>query len=127
MTESEIFDFLKSDMTWHKPTQSFSSSDNFFKILWNNALKDELKSANFINKQNNLKKFKFNNNDIKAFSVLGISVGLKWSKVQEKFKKLVKKFHPDMNAGNKKYEYKLKVITLAYTQLKNTYRTKIDT
>ena len=127
MTESEIFDFLKSDMTWHKPTQSFSSSDNFFKILWNNALKDELKSANFINKQNNLKKFKFNNNDIKAFSVLGISAGLKWSKVQEKFKKLVKKFHPDMNAGNKKYEDKLKVITLAYTQLKNTYRTKIDT
>ena len=127
MNESEIFDFLKSDMTWHKPTQGFSSSDNFFKILWNNALKDDLKSANFINKQNNLKKFKFNNNDIKAFSVLGISVGLKWSKVQEKFKKLVKKFHPDMNAGNKKYEDKLKVITLAYTQLKNTYRTKIDT
>ena len=127
MTESEIFDFLKSDMTWHKPTQSFSSSDNFFKILWNNALKDELKSTNFINKQNNLKKFKFNNNDIKAFSVLEISVGLKWSKVQAKFKKLVKKFHPDMNAGNKKYEDKLKVITLAYTQLKNTYRTKIDT
>ena len=127
MTESEIFDFLKSDMTWHKPTQSFSSSDNFFKILWNNALKDDVKSANFINRQNNLKKFKFNNNDIKAFSVLGISVGLKWSKVQEKFKKLVKKFHPDMNAGNKKYEDKLKIITLAYTQLKNTYRTKIDT
>ncbi len=127
MTESEIFDFLKSDITWHKPTQSFSSSDNFFKILWKNALKDEVNSANFINKQNNLKKFKFNNNDIKAFSVLGISVGLKWNKVQEKFKKLVKKFHPDMNAGNKKYEDKLKVITLAYTQLKNTYRTKIDT
>jgi hypothetical protein len=31
-----------------------------------------------------------------------------------------------MNAGNKKYEDKLKVITLAYTQLKNTYRAKID-
>ena len=27
-----------------------------------------------------------------------------------------------MNLGNKKYEDKLKVITLAYTQLKNTYR-----
>ena len=26
----QVFDFLKSDMTWHKPTQSFSSSDNFF-------------------------------------------------------------------------------------------------
>ena len=54
-------------------------------------------------------------------------IGLKWEKVQAKFKKLVKKFHPDKNAGNKKYEDKLKVITLAYTQLKNTYRAKIDT
>jgi curved DNA-binding protein CbpA len=51
---------------------------------------------------------------------------VKWTKVQEKFKKLVKKFHPDMNLGNKKYEEKLKIITLAYTQLKNTYRDKID-
>ena len=71
--------------------------------------------------------FKFTSNDIKAFSILGVSVGLKWEKIQEKFKKLVKKFHPDMNSGNKKYEEKLKLITLAYTQLKNTYRDKIDT
>ena len=42
MNDSQIYDFIKSDMTWHKPTQSFGSSDNFFKILWNNALKDEL-------------------------------------------------------------------------------------
>ena len=71
--------------------------------------------------------FKFNHNDIKAFEILGISVGLKWGEIQNKFKKLVKKFHPDINLGNKKYEEKLKVITLAYTQLKNTYKEKIDT
>ena len=126
MNEEQIFNFLKSDMTWHKPTQSFSSSDNFFKILWNNALKDDLKSKYFKIQKENFKNFNFDSNDIKAFNVLGLSVGLKWKKVQEKFKKLVKKFHPDMNAGNKKYEDKLKIITLAYTQLKNTYRTKID-
>ena len=127
MNEQQIFNFLKSDMTWHKPTQSFSSSDNFFKILWNNALNDEINSSYFKIENGHSNKFKFDSNDIKAFSILGISVGLKWKKIQEKFKKLVKKFHPDMNAGNKKYEDKLKVITLAYTQLKNTYRTKIDT
>ena len=32
-----------------------------------------------------------------------------------------------MNSGNKKFEDKLKSINLAYTQLKNTYREKIDT
>ena len=61
---------------------------------------------------------------MKAFGILGLSIGIKWENIKEKFKKLVKKYHPDMNAGNKKYEDKLKVITLAYTQLKNTYREK---
>ena len=124
MSDNEIYNFLKSDLTWHKPTMSFSSSDNFFKVLWNNALNEEKFNNKFL--MNGNSKLNFDQNDMKAFGILGISVGLKWEKVQEKFKKLVKKFHPDMNAGNKCFEDKLKVITLAYTQLKNTYRNKID-
>ena len=42
MNDDQVINFLKSDMIWHKPTQSFSSSDNFFKVLWNNTLRDEL-------------------------------------------------------------------------------------
>ncbi|REK50309.1 MAG: molecular chaperone DnaJ, partial [Proteobacteria bacterium] len=103
------------------------SSDNFFKVLWNDTLKDEMDKDKFKSDYNHMSKFKFDHKDIKAFSVLGVSVGLKWQKIQEKFKALVKKFHPDINAGNKKYEEKLKLITLAYTQLKNTYKEKIDT
>ena len=127
MDDQQIFDFIKSDLTWHKPTQSFSSSDNFFKVLWSNTLKDEFDKDKFRSDYNNMRQFKFDHKDIKAFGILGISVGLKWQKIQDKFKILVKKFHPDINAGNKKYEEKLKQITLAYTQLKNTYREKIDT
>ena len=126
MNDEQIYDFLKSEMTWHKPTQSFSSSDNFFKILWNNALKDENKKSMLNNSLNYMKQIKFDHKDIKAFSILEISVGLKWEKIQKKFKSLVKKFHPDMNLGNKKYEEKLKLITLAYSQLKKTYRAKND-
>ncbi len=126
MTDTQVIDFLKSDMTWHKPTQGFSSSDNFFKVLWNNALNDSFDDSKFKSHFEADKRFKFSSNDIKAFSILGISVGLKWDKIQQKFKKLVKKFHPDINSGDKTYEEKLKVITLAYTQLKNTYRNKID-
>ena len=127
MDDEQVMEFLKSDMVWHKPTQSFSSSDNFFKVLWNNALRDEIDKISFNNRFNTMNRFKFNNNDIKAFGILGIPVGLQWIKIQKKFKKLVKKFHPDMNSGNKKFEDKLKIITLAYTQLKNTYKDKIDT
>tara|TARA_A100001035_G_scaffold241431_1_gene207426 strand:+ start:138 stop:665 length:528 start_codon:yes stop_codon:yes gene_type:complete len=127
MNDNQIMDFLKSDMTWHKPTQSFSSSDNFFKVLWNNTLKDEFDNKKIKSDFNYMRQFKFDNKDIKAFEILGLSVGMKWMKIHEKFKTLVKKFHPDMNLGNKKYEEKLKLITLAYTQLKTTYREKIDT
>ena len=127
MNDDQIFSFLKSDMVWHKPTQSFSSSDNFFKVLWNNALKDELDRSKIKSQFDHMNQFSFDSNDIKAFSILGVSIGLKWEKIQNKFKTLVKKFHPDINLGNKKYEEKLKLITLAYTQLKNTYRKKIDT
>ena len=125
MNDEEVINFLKSDITWHKPTQGFSSSDNFFKVLWNNVLNEGFDDLKFKKHLNNDRNLKFNNNDIKAFAVLGISVGLKWDKIQQKFKKLVKKFHPDINAGDKSFEEKLKIITLAYTQLKNTYRQKI--
>ena len=96
-------------------------------MLWNNTLKDEFDNKKIKSDFNYMRQFKFDHKDIKAFEILGLSVGMKWMKIQEKFKTLVKKFHPDMNSGNKKYEEKLKLITLAYTQLKKTYREKIDT
>ena len=124
MDDKQINEFIKSDITWHKSTQSFSSSDNFFKVLWNNALNENLNKYKVNGQFDHINQFKFNHNDVKAFGILGLSIGIKWENIKEKFKKLVKKYHPDMNAGNKKYEDKLKVITLAYTQLKNTYREK---
>ena len=127
MTDNQVYDFIKSDLTWHKPTQSFSSSDNFFKVLWNNALKDEIKNSSLDPDMDTMRQFRFDHNDVKAFGIIGVNVGVRWESVQQKFKKLVKKFHPDMNSGNKKFEEKLKIVTLAYTQLKNTYRKKIDT
>jgi len=64
MNDTEIIEFIKADMTWHKPTQNFSAQDNFFKILWNNALKEDL-SKNGVSK--NLGKqshFNFSDKDI---------------------------------------------------------------
>ena len=125
MSESEIFRFLKSDLTWHKPTQSFGSADNFFNILWNDALNNEKSFfINNLNKNNDLNTKNFNNKDLQAFKVMELKIGTKWPNVHNKFKNLVKKYHPDMNAGNKSFENKLKDITLAYSQLKTTYKEK---
>ena len=122
MDDSEIVDFIKADMTWHKPTQNFSAQDNFFKILWNNALKEDLNKNGIDKNHAKIAQLNFSNKDLKAFDILGLDVTINWENIRSKFKKLVKKFHPDMNSGNRKFEEKLKVITLAYTQLKRALK-----
>ena len=118
MHQNEIEDFLKSDLTWHRPTQKFGSSDNFFNILWNNALNDKF---NFFKQEkdiNTLKDNKLSEKDKDAFIIMELEFTASWPIIQKKFKTLVKKFHPDRNAGDKKFENKLKKVTLAYTHLK---------
>ena len=122
MNDAEILEFIKSDMTWHKPTQNFSAQDNFFKILWNNALKEDLNKNGIDKNYAKIAQLNFSNKDLKAFDILGLDVTINWENIRSKFKKLVKKFHPDMNSGNRKFEEKLKVITLAYTQLKRALK-----
>ena len=41
-----------------------------------------------------MSQFKFDHNDIKAFGILGVSVGLKWEKIQRKFKATCQKISP---------------------------------
>ncbi len=119
MNDEEIEYFVKSDLTWHKPTKSFGSSENFFNILWNNALEDKLnifRSSSY----KNFKKTKLTSTDLDALDIMGLKHEAKWEEIQKKFKSLVKRYHPDKNAGSKKFEDKLKKITLAYSQLKKT-------
>ena len=58
--------------------------------------------------------------DKDALQVMELNEEVKWEQIHLKFKELVKKYHPDKNQGNKKFEDKLKKITLAYSQLKKT-------
>jgi hypothetical protein len=119
MDDQQIEYFIKSDLTWHKTTKGFSSSENFFNILWNNALEDKLnifKSSNF----KDFKKTNLTTTDRDALDIMDLKYDAKWEEIQKKFKTLVKKYHPDKNLGSKKFEDKLKKITLAYSQLKLT-------
>ena len=117
MSDNEITNFLKSDITWHRPTQKFGSPDNFFNILWNNALNDKFKIFKD-EKNKNINKVKLCKKDKDAFNIMELNFNADYMAVQRKFKILVKKFHPDRHAGNKVYEDKLKKITMAYSHLK---------
>ena len=123
MNDQEIEFFIKSDLTWHKSTKTFGSSDNFFNILWNNALEDKLNifsSSNF----KNFKKNQLSDKDRDALELMDLKLSSNWTEIHKQFRLLVKKYHPDKNHGNKKYEDKLKTITLAYTQLKKKFGKK---
>ena len=78
-------------MTWHKQTQSFSSSDNFFKILWNNALSDEVHKLKFKNQSHSMRQFKFDN-DIKALVFLVYLLVLDGKRSKRSLKNLLKNF-----------------------------------
>ena len=123
MSENEVENFLKSDITWHRPTQEFGSADNFFNILWNNALSDKFKFFNE-NKNNKVKTKKLSEKDKDAFVIMELEFNADWTTIQKRFKTLVKKFHPDKHSGSKIYEDKLKKITLAYSHLKMIMITK---
>ena len=118
MNQNEIENFLKSDVTWHRPTQRFGSSDNFFNILWNNALNDKFNFFKQEKNVHNLNGKKLSEKDIDAFKIMGLEFNASWPIIQKKFKTLVKRFHPDKNSGNKQFEDKLKRITLAYSHIK---------
>ena len=118
MSQLEIEIFLKSDLTWHRPTQKFGSADNFFNILWNNALSDKFNLFNGSKVYTNLRDKKLSEKDKDAFKIMGLESNVDWSSVQKKFKTLVKKYHPDRNSGSKQFEDKLKKVTLAYSHLK---------
>ena len=124
MSQKEIENFLKSDATWHRPTQKFGSLNNFFNILWNNALNDKFNLFNEKKTFNNTISKDLSKKDKEAFKIMNLGSEDDWNIIQKKFKALVKKFHPDKNFGNKMYEDELKKITLAYNHLRTLFKSK---
>ena len=85
MNDEQVEYFIKSDLTWHKPTKSFTSPDNFFKILWNNALEDKLNIFNSTNFKD-FKKTKISQTDKDALQAMELNDDAKWDQIQTKFK-----------------------------------------
>ena len=89
MNDEQVIEFIKSDMIWHKPTQSFSHQI-IFKILWNNALNDESQKFNNIESLDHIKKFRFTSQDFQAFTILDIPAGIEWKRLERSLKSLSK-------------------------------------
>src|SRR5947208_3997511 len=76
-----------------------------------NALKGVLETYPRINMQNTL--------DKDLYEILGVKKDASEKEIQRSFRKLAKKYHPDVNQGNKESEQKFKEVNLAYEVLKD--------
>lgn len=66
--------------------------------------------------------------EIEALAVLGLEPPVNWDDIKTRYKKLAKKYHPDMTGQDADAEEVLKKINISYTILKVSYRkyTELD-
>ncbi len=108
-TADEIYNEISKDATWHRPTskrsRSFRFQDNF------SFFKKEKKA--FKEKHTNLQE----DNIFIALSILDMQMPESIDILKKQYKKLVKKFHPDINKEKDK-EYIVKLNEAYATLLK---------
>ncbi|MBI3440293.1 MAG: J domain-containing protein [Proteobacteria bacterium] len=65
---------------------------------------------------------------MEALAVMNLVPPIGWEEVKARYKVLAKRYHPDINAGDKTAEEQIKKINLAYSILKLSYQnyTKLD-
>jgi DnaJ-like protein len=56
--------------------------------------------------------------EARALALLELKPPVSWADIKVRYKRLVKRFHPDANGGDKTAEERLKLINQAYTTLK---------
>ena len=124
MTQNEIERHIQLDTIGWRPTWNFSTTNlkfkNFEKLFFN--------YFDFFKKKKNGAKINKNNSLFKnALKILNINnKNITFQLVENKYKKLAKKYHPDKNKGDKKYEEKLKKINQAFEEIKKKLVTKLN-
>ena len=124
MTQREIEEHIRLDTIGWRPTWNFSTRNTKFK-KFEEMFKDYF--SFFKKKKKN--KFNLKKGSLKnAFEILNIKYEEKLDikLLENNYKILVKKYHPDKNKGNKKYEEKLKEINHAFEEIKKHLTAKLN-
>ena len=111
-TSDEIYNEIAKDATWHRPTSKRTRSFKF---------EDNL---NFIKKEKKIFKEKLLSENeskvVNALSILNMQMPENIGVLKKQYKKLVKKFHPDINKEKDK-EYIVK-LNAAYSTLQKLFK-----
>lgn len=124
MSSRQIDDHIVKSMLWDRPTRRFDNFGNLETHLRRKAAEYEKapgaeeKNGGGAHRQS---PFLRNTPEFEAMAVMGLEPPLTLSGIKARYKILVKKYHPDINPGDKDAEELLKSINMAYTILKLAY------
>ena len=116
LDNDEIESEIRKATTWERP--SWPTRNNIHKN-WDKINFDFENLENINNDKSDASPLEsFSSKEIKAFKIIKVSPTKCIETIKKAYKKLVKKYHPDYNIGNKEYENKIKEINQAYNDLK---------
>ena len=125
-SQNEIYEFQKNDIYEGKPTKPFSTGSaskiNFeFNIIFDTQkLKFRKKRKGFENKEN----YSFNEQIENSLIILKLEPNFSEDQLKARYKKLVKKYHPDVKNNINNKEKKMKEINKAYKTLQKFARSR---
>ncbi|MCV6599565.1 MAG: DnaJ domain-containing protein [Alphaproteobacteria bacterium] len=99
--------------TWNQAGRNISRDDLLNRVFRSFGVDDDTPH------QREMKK---NTPELKALLDLGLQPPVSFKEIKNRYRKLVKKYHPDVNKNNKAYEEKIKKINNAYHILKKVYQ-----
>ena len=122
MSTTQIEQHIRLDTVWERPSWPMGAWQKQESIIRERM--EAMFGSNFhgySSFSSNERKSSTDSKEGTAIKVMELSEPLDLAKIKAKYRELVKRYHPDANAGNKASEEKFKEINLAYTTLKAIY------
>lgn len=124
MSDDAVAAFQKDAVTGHRPTWTIGLNGARGPGAADELIADPLGLFRFRNgraePQAREEKRRVSAGTLKALETLGLEPGTPKDDVRARFKMLAKRFHPDLNGGDRSREEKLRSIIDAYNYLKST-------
>ena len=110
---------MRKDTVWDRPSWPLKGNPSRIINQLNEFLREDYslfekdkENRDFLN--NKMIDAELTKNEHKSLIILDLNIPITIEEIKKKYKKLVKIFHPDVNANNKEAERKFKEITEAY-------------
>jgi len=121
MSQAQIEDYVKESVTGHRPTWPFGLGTLGFAtmsdLLKSGRVRDPLGAFAGEAKAQPRPAPRVPPEQRKAFAKLNLSPGSTLKEIKQRYKELVKRYHPDMNGGDRAGEAQLRDVNEAYRTL----------